>query len=200
MHPSTLLLLFATDPVVNLQGTVWAGVMGLKHRYFSTDKPTVNLWFSFYFHLPFPLLLRPPIQRESSTLCFCVEVNTSFAKYFREALKAPNYQQSVLSWGSWSACFSHTSGGQQSLPSKFGVMGWLSRSSHSNKGCWLNQASARLSCSAGSTSYFSWKSLIKAVWQSRSDHPTSLLSSAEYTAWSALSILLGNPTAEGNML
>lgn len=168
--------------------------MGLKHRYLSTDKPTVNLWFSFYFHLLFPLLLQPPIQRESSTLCFCIQVNISCTKYFREALKAPDCQQCLFSWGSWSACFSHTSGGQQILPCKFGFMGWLSRSSHSNK------ASARLSSSALNTSCFSWKSLKKAVWQSKSGHPTSLLSSAEYTAWSALlHTPLGNPNAEGNV-
>lgn len=152
--------------------------MGLKHRYLSTEEPTVNLWFSFSFHLPFLLLLQPSIQKESSTLCFCVQVNASFAKYFREALKAPDCQQSLLSRGSWSACFfTHiwwAAKHSQILPSKFGVMGWLSRSSHYNKGCWLNRASARLTCSAGNASYFSWKILIKVVWQSRSGYPTSL--------------------------
>lgn len=88
--------------------------MGLKYRCLSTDKPAVNLWFSFHVHLPFPLLLRPPVQRESSALCFCVQINSFFAKYFREALKAPDCQQTLLSWGSWSSCFSHTYGGQQS--------------------------------------------------------------------------------------
>jgi len=47
------------------------------------------------------------------------------------------------------------------LPSKLGIMGQCSRNSHHHKGCWLNWASARLSCSAETPHAFPGKSLLK---------------------------------------
>lgn len=139
--------------------------MRLKSRYLSTGKTTANLQFSFS-HLTFPLLSPPPAQRESSTLCFLVQVNAFFTKYFREDLKAGfallgQLKCLFLTHVCWAAKHS------QILPSKLGVMGQLKRNSHDHEGCWLNWASGRLSCSAENTSCFSWKSLIarKAGWQ-----------------------------------
>lgn len=139
--------------------------MRLKSRYLSTGKTTANLQFSFS-HLTFPLLSPPPAQRESSTLCFLVQVNAFFTKYFREDLKAGfallgQLKCLFLTHVCWAAKHS------QILPSKLGVMGQLKRNSHDHEGCWLNRASGRLSCSAENTLCFSWKSLIarKAGWQ-----------------------------------
>lgn len=101
--------------------------MGFKSRWLSSGKITINLLFS-----SFTFLLPSPVRRESSILCFCVQVTIATELYKLQPTSKAYHP------GTEEMSLSHSSVGQQSMDSSWSVpeMSWGSWAEEPSQGAW----------------------------------------------------------------